>query len=50
MDNGFFEALAALGSENGVDTTVLVEKVKTAMLKAARKSYPDSEENFAVRV
>ena len=27
MDNGFFEALAALGSENGVDTTVLVEKV-----------------------
>ena len=50
MDNGFFEALAALGSENGVDTTVLVEKVKTAMLKAARKSYPDSEENIRVEI
>jgi N utilization substance protein A len=46
MDNSFFEALSTLGSEANVDTDLLVEKVKSAMLKAARKAYPDSEEIF----
>lgn len=50
MDNNFFEALAALGTENSVDVDILVEKVKTAMLKAARKAYPDCEENITIDI
>lgn len=50
MDNSFFEALSSLGSEANVDTDLLVEKVKSAMLKAARKAYPDSEENIRVEI
>ncbi len=49
MDN-FFEALSSLGSEANVDTELLIEKVKSAMLKAARKAYPDSEENIRVEI
>lgn len=49
MEN-FFEALSTLGSEANVDTALLVEKVKSAMLKAARKAYPDSEENIRVEI
>ena len=30
MNNGFFEALSLLGSENSVDTEIIVEKVKSA--------------------
>ena len=40
MNNGFFEALSLLGSENSVDTEIIVEKVKSALLKAIRKSLP----------
>lgn len=47
-NNSFFEALALLGEENSVETEVLIEKVKSAMLKAARKAYPHSEENIRV--
>ncbi len=50
MDNQFFEALSTLGSETNVDTELLVEKVKSAMLKAARKAYPDCEENIRVEI
>lgn len=50
MDNSFFEALSSLGSEANVDTELLIEKVKSAMLKAARKAYPDSEENIRVEI
>ncbi len=50
MDKNFFEALNALGTENGVDVETLVEKVKSAMLKAARKAYPDCEENITVDI
>ena len=49
-NNSFFEALALLGEENSVDTEVLIEKVKSAMLKAARKAYPHSEENIRVEI
>ena len=38
MNKGFFDALASLGDENSVETEVLVEKVKSALLKAARKA------------
>lgn len=50
MNNGFFEALALLGEENSVQTEILIEKVKSAMLKAARKAYPHSEENIRVDI
>jgi len=46
----FFEALKLLGEENSVETELLIEKVKTAMLKAARKAYPHSEENIRVEI
>ncbi len=49
-NNGFFEALSMLGEENGVNTDILIEKVKSAMLKAARKAYPHSEENIRVEI
>ena len=38
MNEGFFEALAALGSENSVEQALLVEKIEAAMLKAAQKT------------
>ena len=50
MNKSFFDALALLGDENSVDTEVLVEKVKSAMLKAARKAYTHSEENFKIDI
>ncbi len=45
MNEGFFEALAALGSENSVEQALLVEKIETAMLKAAQKAYPYAEDD-----
>lgn len=49
-NSSFFEALEALAEENNVDIDVLIEKVKSAMLKAARKAYPHSEENIIVDI
>ena len=48
--SSFFEALSLLGEENSVETELLIEKVKSAMLKAARKAYPHSEENIRVEI
>ncbi len=50
MNNGFFEALADLGTENSVDAAVMIEKVKIAMQKAAQRIYPDSKENIRVDI
>lgn len=50
MNNGFFEALSLLGSENSVDTDVIVEKVRSALLKAIRKAYPYAEDNIRVDI
>lgn len=51
MNEGFFEALAALECENSVEQQLLVDKVKEAMLKAAKKAYPNSEEeDFRVEI
>ena len=49
MDNSFFEALSSLGSEANVDTALLVEKVKSAMLKAARKARSARARAFPTR-
>lgn len=50
INNGFFDALESLGEENSVETDLLIEKVKSAMLKAARKAYPHSEERIKVDI
>ena len=50
MNKDFFKALEALGEENSVETELLVEKVKSAMLKAARRAYPHSEERISVEI
>ena len=43
MNKGFFDALKVLGDENSVDIEVLAEKIKTALMKAVKKAYPDCE-------
>ncbi len=50
MNNDFFKALSLLGVENSVDTEVLVEKIKSALLKAIRKAYPYAEDNIRVDI
>ncbi|MBP5377987.1 MAG: transcription termination/antitermination protein NusA [Ruminococcus sp.] len=50
MNKDFFRALEALGEENSVETELLIEKVKSAMLKAARRAYPHSEERISVEI
>ena len=49
MEN-FFDALKMLGEENSVETELLVEKVKSAMLKAAKRAYPHSEDRIRVDI
>lgn len=49
MEN-FFDALKLLGEENSVGTDILIEKVKTAMLKAAKRAYPHSEDRIRVEI
>lgn len=49
MDN-FFDALKMLGEENSVETEQLIEKVKSAMLKAAKRAYPHSEDRIRVEI
>lgn len=43
MNKGFFDALALLGNENSVSVDTLVEKIKSALMKAVKKAYPDCE-------
>lgn len=49
MEN-FFDALKILGEENSVGTDQLIEKVKSAMLKAAKRAYPHSEDRIRVEI
>lgn len=49
MEN-FFDALKSLGEENSVEIDLLIEKVKSAMLKAAKKAYPHSEDRIRVEI
>lgn len=49
MEN-FFEALADLGTENSVDPETVIEKVKSAMQKAAQRMYPECKECIRVDI
>ncbi|MBR4361618.1 MAG: transcription termination/antitermination protein NusA [Ruminococcus sp.] len=50
MMENFFDALKMLGEENSVETELLIEKVKSAMLKAAKRAYPHSEDRIRVEI
>ncbi len=43
MNSDFFEALTSIGKENGIDTELLLEKIKQGITKAIKKDYPYSE-------
>ncbi len=43
MSKDFFEALALLEKENGVEASVLIEKISSAITKAIKRDYPDTE-------
>ncbi len=49
-NNAFFKALESLGEENSVETDLLIEKVKSAMLKAAKRAYPHSGDRIRVEI
>lgn len=49
MDN-FFDALEMLSEENNVEIDLLIDKIKSAMLKAAKRVYPHSEERLRVEI
>ena len=42
MNNDFFEALGVLSKESNIDPEVLIEKIKSGILKAVQKDYPGS--------
>ena len=50
MDSKFFETLAALGTENSLDTDVMIETVKSAMQKSVQRMYPECKESIRVDI
>lgn len=50
MNKKFFDALSLLGDENSVETEIIVEKVRSALLKAIKKAYPYTEDNIRVDI
>ena len=50
MDSKFFETLAALGTENSLDTEVMIETVKSAMQKSVQRMYPECKESIRVDI
>ena len=49
MNKEFFEALSLLEKENNIDASTLIETVKSGIMKAIRKDYPNSE-NISVEI
>ena len=49
-NNEFFEALAMLGSERGLDPEYLLEKIKAAIVIAVKKNYEVEEDNVLVEI
>lgn len=50
MDSKFFETLAALGTENSLDTKVMIDTVKSAMQKSVQRMYPECKESIRVDI
>ena len=49
MNKEFFEALSLLEKENNIDASTLIETVKSGIMKAIKKDYPNSE-NISVEI
>lgn len=49
MNKEFFEALSLLEKENDIDTEALIETVRSGILKAIKRDYPNTE-NIAVHI
>ncbi len=49
MNKDFFEALSLLQKENDIDAETLIESVKSGIMKAIKKDYPNSE-NISVEI
>ncbi len=49
MNKDFFEALSQLQKENDIDAESLIESVKSGIMKAIKKDYPDSE-NISIEI
>lgn len=50
IKESFHEAFTSLEEENKIETEVLIEKIKGAMLKAVKKAYPDCEDNISIEI
>lgn len=50
MEKTFFEELSKLSEESSIDKNLLIEKIKTAMQKAAKKDFPNGEERIIVDI
>ncbi len=50
MAETFFAALANLEKENGIDSEVLLDKVKQGLIKAVKKEFPGCEENVVIEI
>lgn len=51
MEKDFFTALQDLGNDSHVEAPLLIEKVKSAIVKAARRMYPAcNDEDFRVEI
>ncbi len=46
----FFSELAQVGQESNIDQNTLIEKVKSAMIKAAKRKYPGCEDIIRVEI
>lgn len=49
MNKEFFEALGLLAKENNIEADTLIETVKSGIMKAIKKDYPDCE-NISVEI
>lgn len=50
MDSKFFDTLSALGTENSLNTEVMIKTIKSAMQKSAQRMYPDCKESIRVDI
>ncbi len=49
MDD-FFNTLSVLGSENSLDTEVMIQTIKSAMQKSVQRMYPECKESIRVDI
>ena len=50
MDSKFFDTLSALGTENSLNTEVMIRTIKSAMQKSVQRMYPECKESIRVDI